>query len=498
MIAGGRAGARRRSVGATLIAVALLAVALAVESCGADSPPPPPGSTLRSTLVDSDGDGELDRGPAQPLVARDELGRPARSGRTLATLGVISDAHVRDEESPARAPFLDRLGSPLDSTFRPQEALSAQVLDAAVRALRPERPDAILVTGDLADNAQSNELALALTVLRGGVARPDSGAPGYDGVQLAANPDPLYYRPAVDAPLHPGLLNAAQRPFRARGLGVSLLPVIGNHDLLVQGESPPSARTRTIATGDRAFVSLRGQPRLPGAATRGAQRVAAIRALLENPRLGSTRRVPADPARRQLTPAQVAAHLRTAAGLAGRGPTLDYAADVGPHLRVIALDIVDRAGGSDGVVATAQVRWLRAQLRRAGDRAIIVTCHQPLTGSRGSAAALRELDASPNVVAVLSGHTHRHRITPRRAPAGGYWIIETASLADHPQQTRMVRLLRTRGGGRALETWVVDHDGRGLAGIARELAYLDVQGGRPRQLQATPRDRNARLNLPAR
>ncbi len=102
------------------------------------------------------------------------------------------------------------------------------------------------------------------------------------------------------------------------------------------------------------------------------------------------------------------------------------------------------------------------------------------------------------VAAVLSGHTHRHRVIPRRSVAGGYWIIHTASLADHPQQVRMVRLVRTRGGGRTLETWVVDHDGGRLAGVARELAYLDVQRGRPRRLQGHRRDRNVRLNLPAR
>jgi len=493
MIIAGQAITRGR----VAFAATLLVLALAAGGCSEDAAPSP-GSTLDATLIDSDGDGELDRGPAQPLVERDELGRPGRAQRTLAALGVISDAHVRDEESPVRAPFLDRLGSPLDSTFRPQEALSAQVLDAAVRALRTQHPDAVLVTGDLADNGQSNELELALTVLRGGTARPDSAAPGYDGVQLASNPDPLYYRPDVDAPRHPGLLNAAQRPFRARGLGVPLLPVIGNHDLLVQGELPPSARTQAIATGDRAFVSLRGRPRLPDSATRGAQRVAAIRALLEDPRLGTTRPVPADRARRLLTGRQVVARLRAAAGVPGGGQRLDYTADVGAHVRVIALDIVDRAGGSDGTVASAQVRWLREQLRQAGDRAVIVTCHQPLSGSPGADAALRALDASPNVVAILSGHTHRHRITPRRTPAGGYWIIETASLADHPQQVRMVRLVQTRGGGRALETWVVDHDGQGLAGTARELAYLDVQGGRPRQLGAARRDRNARLNLPTR
>ena len=487
------AGMRR---GAPAVAVVLLALALATGGCG-DRGSYPPGSTLRSSLVDSDGDGELDRGPAQPLVNRDELGQPGRSEQVLGTVGVISDAHVRDEESPARVPFLDRLGTPLDSTFRPQEALSAHVLDAAVRALASQHPDAVLVTGDLADNAQSNELELALTVLRGGVARPDSGAAGYDGVQLAGDPDPLYYRPDVDAPRHPGMLDAAQRPFRAPGLGVPMLPVMGNHDLLVQGELPPNARTQAIATGDRAFVRLRRRPVLPGASTGGAQRVAAIRALLEGPRLGPTRQVPDDSGRRLLTPAQVAARLRAAGRISDPGPTLDYTADVGPDVRVIALDIVDRAGGSDGVVRPAQVRWLREQLARAGDRAVIVTCHEPLTASRGGAAALRVLDASPAVVAVLSGHTHRHRITARRTLVGGYWIIETASLADHPQQLRMVRLVRTTGGGRALETWVVDHDGRGLAGVARELAYLDVQGGRPRRFEATRRDRNVRLNLPS-
>jgi hypothetical protein len=45
----------------------------------------------------------------------------------------------------------------------------------------------------------------------------------------------------------------------------------------------------------------------------------------------------------------------------------------------------------------------------------------------------------------------------------------------------------------AIETWMVDHDGRGLAGVAREIAYIDAQGGRPKRFAGGRLDRNARL-----
>ena len=141
-----------------VLAIALLALVAAGCDGGARLPGAPDGSTLTVTWRDPDGDGFLSRGPGEPLADRTDLARAARPGRTLATLGILTDAHVRDEESPARVPFLDRLGGPFSSTFRPQEALSAQVLDAAVRSIDAARPDAVLELGDLIDNAQANEL----------------------------------------------------------------------------------------------------------------------------------------------------------------------------------------------------------------------------------------------------------------------------------------------------------------------------------------------------
>ena len=463
-----------------------LVLAAAAAGCGGDGSDPLPGSTLRSTLVDRDGDGALERGPAEPLRDRRELGGDGRPVTTLATFAQISDAHVRDEESPARVPFLDRLGGVFRPTFRPQEALTAQVLAATVRSLNRLRPQAVVVTGDLADNAQGNELDTARVVLGGGRVHPDSGAAGYAGVQEADNADPFYYRPDTDPPRHAGLLDAAQRAFRSPGLDAPWYPVLGNHDVLAQGEAPPTPAIQALAIGDRLVESL--DPGLRPSADTDAQAVVA--GLLDGGLPGRTRAVPADPARRMLTPAEAIRRLGRTPRDGGR---LDYAFDIG-RARGIVLDVVNRAGGARGLVTPAQIAWLREELRRAGARPVVVFSHEPLGESDGGEVALRALDAAPNVVAAISGHRHRNAIAPR--PSGPYWLIETAALADFPQQARCFRLLRTSDGSLVLETWMVDHDGAGLAGVARELAFLDAQGGRPQGYAGRPADRNARLRLP--
>ncbi len=472
---------------------ALLAT-LALAACGGEAAPPPGGgpggSTLRATLVDPDGDGRLEPGPPQPLADDTELAPAARPGRVIATLAQLSDTHVPDEESPVRVPFLDRFGGAVRSAFRPQEAMGPHVLAAALRSLERERPQAIVVTGDMIDNAQRNELATARAILDGGRVDPDSGGRGYRGVQERANPDPLYYRPDLDPPRHPGLLAAAQRPFAARGAGVPWHPAIGNHDVLRQGELAPSPRTDEVATGNRLVTSLEPEFRLPD-----EEEIApAVDALLDAGIPGDDTRVPADPERAALTNRQLVETL-------GRGrelrvpDRLDYVFDAGPGLRGIVLDTANRAGGADGVVSAAQVAWLREQLAAAGDRDVMVFSHHRLEAARGGAAAVAALGASPNVLATVAGHAHRNRLRARRTAAGGYWEIGTSSLIDFPQQARMLRVRETAGGGRVIETWTVDHDGRGLAGPARELAYLDAQGGRPLGYAGAGEDRNARLYL---
>jgi 3',5'-cyclic AMP phosphodiesterase CpdA len=474
--------------------LALLAVAVTACGGGGSRRAVASGSTVAAAWHDPDGDGFLAVGPGEALRDRTDLARAARPSRTLATFAVVTDVHVRDEESPARVAFLDRLGGPFSSTFRPQEALSAQVLDAAVRSINAARPDAVLVTGDLIDNAQANELALARTVLDGGRANPDSGARGYDGVQAAADPDPAYYRPDVDPPRHRGLLAAAQRPFRATGLRAPWYAVPGNHDLLVAGELARTPSTAAVAVGGERLVTPDAGLEVPR--SENALTPQLVDSVLSGGLPGTTTPVAPDLGRRELTPDQAVAGLRAASGQGGTGARMDYAFDAGRGVRVIVLDTVRRDVGSGGVLSAEQAQWLGAQLAAAGGRRVIVVSHQPLTGVEGGQAALALLDGDPHVVAALAGDSHRNRIVPRTTSSGGYWLVQTAALADYPQQGRVLRVRQTSGGGTVLETWMLDTAPDPLADTARELAYLDAQGGRPQREAGTREDRNVRLYLP--
>ena len=494
----------RRMTRRELVAEGLVAAGvLALGGCGGGNPSPT-GSTLRSTWIDPLGDGQLRVGPGEALIDRLELAPRSAPAKVLATIAHVTDTHVLDASSPARVTFLNRLGSPFQSTFRPQEALTLPVLAGALAAIRALGPDLVIQGGDLIDNAQGNELEQALGVLRGRPVRPGSGPDGYFGVQSAFNPDPFYYRPDVDAPQHPGLLRSAVRSFASHGLRVPTYPVLGDHDVLVAGEIAPTALTRSLAIGDRALWELPpGLTLPPGARAQtavspdGPPAPGLVNDFLERALAGPTVRVPADPARRELSVSEVVERLRPApaAGASHSAEErLDYAVDVGEDLRLIVLDLARRDGGSGGLVSAGQPAWLERRLASAGRRWLVVISHQPLASSVGGEQVLALLDTSPRVIGVVSGHTHRNRIVPRPTPAGGYWVITTASLIDYPQQARALRVMLTVGGGIALETWMLDHVVPGPLGtISRELAYLDAQGGRPGGFVGTRLDRNVRL-----
>jgi 3',5'-cyclic AMP phosphodiesterase CpdA len=452
------------------------------------------GSTLHGTWADPHGAGTLERGPGEPLLDRTDLAPQSRPVRTLGTFVTIGDPEITDAQSPARLEMLDRYGAPFTAAFRPQETLNGQVLAASLATINALHPTAVVFTGDMIANDQQNELDEFLAIMRGDSVHPDSGRPGYEGVQAASDPDPYYYRPAVDPPQYPEMLRAAVQPFESPGVSVPWYPVVGDHDLLVLGNLLATPETNAIATGSRKVVSL-DRAALQLAETRRIE-PRLVDSLLARGLPGPWMRVTSDPRRQELAPAQVLARLRRASGVGGQGPFLDYAFPLGHKLTGIALDTVSRTGSAEGVMRPSQVAWLRAQLQAAGDRSVILFSHSALTSVSGAAAALSLLDHDSHVVALVSGGSHRSSITPRRTPAGGYWMISTSSLVDYPQQARVFRLQQTANGGLILQTWMLDPDpGDSLAAISMRLAYLDFQGGRSQDFAGAQGDRNASLYL---
>ena len=113
--------------------------------------PVPGGSTLSRTIV---GGGEayarLAYGAGEPHLLRQDLGVSAAPERTrrrasLLYLAQLSDTHVLDAESPARVEYAAavQLGDSYvaKAAFRPQEALTAYVLDAMARPGRSSGDD---------------------------------------------------------------------------------------------------------------------------------------------------------------------------------------------------------------------------------------------------------------------------------------------------------------------------------------------------------------------
>ena len=374
---------------------------------------------------------------------------PARRARaaTLATLAVLTDVHVRDEESPARVPFLDRLGGAFSSTFRPQEALSAAgprrrgalgERRAPRRRARHRRPDRQRAgqrarPGAHGPRRRPRAARLGRARLRRAsrtppTPTPPTTAPTSTRRATPACSTPRSGRSARPACAHPGTRCPATTT------------------CCVAGELARTPSTAAVAVGGERLVQPDAGPRR--AAQRGRADAAARRPRAQRRAARAhTPRSRPTPARRELTPDEAIAGLRAASGHGGSGARMDYAFDAGRAVRVIVLDTVRRDVGSGGVLAPEQVRWLRRPAAPPpATRRVVVVSHQPLTKVAGRAAALALLDADPHVVARagrrLAPQPHRRA---RTRAAGGYWLVQTAALADYPQQARVLRVREAAG-----------------------------------------------------
>ena len=458
----------------------------------------------------------------EPHLLRDDFGVPGpgprrRPGRPLLCLVHVTDLQLADVQSPTRFEFLnryftDRRYAKIVPVQRPQEALTAHAVDATLRTLNAvtgpatgTAPALAVTTGDAIDNAQWNEMQNFLSLFDGGVVRPGSGGPDYEGVQAQDWPDDIFWRPdgpglggddlfrsEFGFPHQPGLLQRALREFSATGLRIPWLSCFGNHEAFNQGVG-----TLTGGLAD-ALVGSSKPLRLPA----DFDHDRALELFTERPEAfmaGPARRVTADPGRRAVTRREfVEAHFRPGSRPFGHGfgeqnrldGTAHYVYDA-PGVRFIALDTNCATGGAAGSIDRDQARWLEARLAEAHsgyrgpdgrevrtsneDRLVILFSHHgtdtivsagrtaacPASGPLlGAGDLVAQLHRFPNVVLWLNGHTHTNAITARPDPgdpARGFWEVTTCAIVDWPCQARLVELIDS-GGYLSIVCTMVDHD----------------------------------------
>jgi metallophosphoesterase (TIGR03767 family) len=496
------------------------------------------------------------------------VGEAPVEAQPLATFIHLSDLHICDTQSPARVEFLDRYADPdypsraiIDyvGTYRPQEFLTLQVLEAMVQSanqietgpLLGKAIDGVLITGDVIDNGQANELSWYKTLLEGGPVAQQSGDPEVIEASHATHPnftDQHYYKPDSSNGQRsdemfgmvqlPGLVKAAHSEFEATGLKHNWYAIHGNHDAMLQGTVGPDATLDAFVTGNQKLNGIIEGASLEEVFAPFSEVGPSAYPPVE---LMTTVEVTPDPNRRFVNMDDwVDTHLNCehdhgiSQGASHAYWTRDFNIDgEGGTVRVIALDTVNPWSGWQGCVDRTQFMWLSDVLEESKDKYVVLTSHHPLVdlvngytpaGEEEPAleAEVRQLlGEHPNVILWVAGHVHDHNIGFAKASQGehGFWQIRTGSHMDWPQQSRVIEIAKTIDGRIAIGTVVFNHAGTTLlnlselaaatvddlenplylAGISRVLAANDWQRFAGREalevLEGKPEDRNAWLWL---
>jgi metallophosphoesterase (TIGR03767 family) len=454
--------------------------------------------------------------------------------------------------------FLDRIAdpdSPLSAlvpyigTYRAQEFLTTQVLEAMVVAaneishgpMTGAPIDAVVITGDVVDNAQSNELNWYKTILDGGKVEPKSGAAEKSEASHSSNPDTYdihYYHPdgpppgcEADRPhtLHgfphfKGLLAASEKAFNAQGLRHKWLAVHGNHDALLQGTAAPTEKLDELVKGNQKLSALKSMDDL-GTLFEGFGEVGP--AIYPGVDHLETVSVSSD-ARRKLVKIEEWVDIHTECGhdhgLDREQEKIAYwYRDINKQVRLIALDTVNQFGGWQGCIHREQFEWLEQILESSKDKYIVLSSHHPLDNlfngyvpegelKPALEKEVRELlERYPNVILWFSGHVHDHKIQESKRADGrhAFWEIRTGSHIDWPQQSRIIEIMKVENDQLVIGTSIIDHAGPlqfngseaeladpiALAGFSRLLSANDWQRHREgphsfESMEGQPNDRN--------
>ncbi len=506
------------------------------------------GDTLTSVCETQEPMLDQDGKPAQSLVPvlpgeghflRDDLGAttatPLSDKLSMAYFYLMTDIHITDEEAPSRLIFFDFL---VDSAWRPQEDRGVHVFDAALQTGNGLMEtygrdfDFVMSLGDNVDNAQDNEITWFIQALKGEEGlNPDSGDEG----RTFGDQTSFVY---VDG--------NSNDVFETLGLrkGIPFYTVVGNHDALWTGTfaeplanpdlfvgewspfgflSIDHSRFRfnqlpvcvsTAGCGDSlsaeasvASMSVSGMA--PMSTDQGVSEMEAYEFVGEflSQNLGEVQ------SSRTFDDRQYINHDHFVERMKDEGFILiseDVPENMGYYyfdaeefpVRYIVMDTEDRPWLSEGGVSNEQFAWIEQKIWEATDssdpRLVVIMSHHEVEDGLvcilcdyKDGEDLKDLFCEySNVIMVLNGHGHDNRVLaqqcPEAKPSDGFWEVETASLIDFPQQTRIAEIAYNYDGTGSVLLTMVNHQSHELGHIAnrsRSDSWKDLNDPRKNRLE---------------
>jgi len=176
-----------------------------------------------------------------------------------------------------------------------------------------------------------------------------------------------------------------------------------------------------------------------------------------------------------------------------------YSFDPVEGIRIIMLDDTTVNGSTlgdiwahgRGSLDEERFAWLKAELEKGQEEDVlmIIAAHIPIATMEEGAPSgwslnsevsqtelITELQKYPNLLMWVAGHNHRNTILPIASPDPahpeyGFWVVETASLRDFPQEFRTFEITRYSDELVGIKTVCVDVDVEGDALAEKSRSY---------------------------